>query len=251
MVTVSNLLTGVLGATLVGVSLLGMAPVDVQQTQESSYSRLNALAKTSSGSLEPDPAREIALELADGNFSEEFFADVDDSDAKNQLADLLSSKQMAWQTQKARGVTGHGFLRAMNEELELDKAPNHLRLRSHDLTRVRTQLWLRVPALVSGKSRKDAHAGVQIFSPTMSPFEAFLAADVLLHKKAYDDDYTRTLPEERARGWVISQQRRGLYVLPDNPRRDEFLAHMKTVASRKWSSVPDALEALGRALEGR
>jgi hypothetical protein len=109
---------------------------------------------------------------------------------------------------------------------------------------------MEVPELSTGIDRSEATAGKQLFGPTMSPFEAYLASESVLHQKLFNDEFVRTTAEELAqRGVPMKPETPGLHLREPNPRRLEFREHLAKVAQTKWQTPEDVVRTVSAILE--
>ncbi len=170
-----------------------------------------------------------------------------------QVGNDLAAMQMAWQRGEHPGVSEAHLVRTLNNRVELASGPSYLGVKPREVRRIRTELWMKLPALSTGLKRRRTNAnGRQLFTRVMSPFEAFLVADWVLYQKLTDNDFVLTNEEHSAsRGKRKPPRQAGLSSRPINPRREQFEAHLRTMAATKWQSASAIVQIVTDLVGGR
>ena len=208
------------------------------------YAQIRTLSRGAKTGLSFSAAYNLSLEVVRPLSSDQTMAQA--------IAGVLASEQLDWQDRRKPAIMEEKLIRSLNRHLELDGAPEYLRLRQFELWKIRKLLWAEVPELVTGPSREQLKVGSRIFEDTLSPIEAYMSAGLLIFQKLNDYDYLRTESEEKEQQSHPAPPRKpGLHLEPANPRMLEFRAHMGRVA-RKWATTSAAVEAVRQILdEGR
>jgi hypothetical protein len=237
--------------TLMLIGIVGAAAQNqTQSPEESSYGALRRLAKNAKSEMSANETYQVSRELANYNVGIPLTRPGRaDATILDRLAVVVAQSHLEWQRTGRQGIPAGKLLAALNRELDLDNHSDYLRLRADDLNRVRTMLWVQVPELVSVVDKKDRRADEPLFAMKLSPLEAFLATDLLLYQKLYNDTFVQT--DEERKSNPAKERAPGLHVGPVNPRRLEFESHVKDVALRKWKSADDVLAAVAGILRDR
>jgi hypothetical protein len=215
------------------------------------FAELRKKSKFTRTGLTPAEAQDLGYELARNNFALIVMhtAGVDDALVR-EFGDSLGERQLAWQLDRNGGHHEQKLLEALNRQLGLDSAPGYLQIRRRELRRMRLEVWIRVPEVSTGLERQGVASGQAIFPPRMSPFEAYLVSDLILHQKVFNDDYLRTDAEDKRLGGRPSPPKRpGLYVVTPNPRGQEFHRHVETIARTKWNTPEAVMQTVNDILE--
>ncbi len=162
---------------------------------------------------------------------------------------------MSWQKRETAGIQEAALLGALNRELSLSRAPEYMRFRPRELREARMFVWMNVPELSTGRDRRERGKetpGPIFASPMMSPMEAYLAADWLIYQKLVNDDFVLTDAEAvKANPSAKVALAPGIHARNANPRRIEFERHIHQVATAKWRSVDDVVDAINSILGGK
>lgn len=240
-------------ACLCSVMLIGIvsAATRSQSPDEGSYGALRRLAKNARSEMSVDETYQVSRELVKHNVGIPLMRPMRaDTTVLDRLAAVVADSHLEWQRTGRQGIPAGKLLATLNRELDLDNRSDYLRLRADELNRVRTMLWVQVPQLVSVVDSDKQRANERLFETKLSPLEAFLASDLLLYQKLYNDAFVQT-DDERKANPKPDQRPPGLYAGPVNPRRLEFESHVKDAVRRKWKSVDDVLAALPGILRDR
>lgn len=215
------------------------------------FAELRKKSKFTRTGLTPAEARDLGYELARNSFALTVMntAGVDDALVRG-FGDALGGRQLAWQLDRNGGHHEQKLLQALNRQLGLDGAPGYLQIRRRELRRMRLEVWIRAPEVSTGVERQGVASGQAIFPQRMSPFEAYLVSDLILHQKVFNDDYLRTDAEnERLGGRPSPPKKPGLYVVTPNPRGEEFHRHVETIARTKWNTPEAVLQSVNDILD--
>jgi len=198
--------------------------------------------------LSKDEAQRIASDLVSKSTTPVAFGAAVDPAA---LAQTLADAHMEWQQGRLQSIHEEKLAQALNAQLKLNSLPGYERIRVPDIRRVRLLIWTKVPELSTGVDRHNKGRGnrpTAAFGPFMSPFEAFLVADWVIYSKAENDEYVLTDAEQKARINTPRAEQEPLHAQPVNPRRQEFAAHVATVAMKQYGSAQDLSAALNDLL---
>lgn len=196
-------------AVLLLTSMLPMLLV-AEASDKHPLSELKRLSKSARKGLTPTDAYNIGIELARPLST--------DATVVQAIGQQLANEQMDWQSRHKRGIDEAKLLKALNRNLDLDKAPEYLQIRLYELRRIRVLMWAQLPELSTGLDRAEAKKGSRVINEELSPFEAFLVSGMVVYQKLFNDQYLRTSEEDRQKASAIEQQRSpGLYQVPPIP----------------------------------
>jgi hypothetical protein len=165
------------------------------------------------------------------------------------LADRLGQSQSRWRQGQSAGVTAAILAERLNEELDLDKGPEHLVIRPGHVNRARIRVWSFVPELRLADAGTERRGG-WFFAEELSPLEAYMVAEMVIHRKLTDPSFAKTEDEERSVPFPpITSRAPGIYVVDLDPRLEEFREHVRSTASVKWSTAEDVLSRVPVLLE--
>jgi hypothetical protein len=172
-----------------------------------------------------------------------------DDAAVSGVAQMLANAQLDWKDGRTAGIDETKLLTALNRRLGLENAPEYLQLRAAELRKVRVAVWAQAPEITAGIARKDVRKGAQVVGSTLSPFEAYTAAGLLIYQKLWNDDFVRTAAEEASlKGAPAAPKQLGLSFVKPNSRRIEFQQRMSKLESN-WSTPQSLVQAISDTLK--
>jgi hypothetical protein len=172
------------------------------------------------------------------------------------LGDALGALQQAWRAGNDKGIAESRLTKSLNDLMLSpdDKRKDHLKFHERELRAIRLRIWMQAPELSTGRDRHDRgqKATGPLFERTMSPIEAFLAADWLVYAKITEDDFVRTDDEyNNSPRKSFDDPKPGVHMKPANPRRLEFEARVQRVARERFSSTDAIVDTVRSLLGGK
>jgi hypothetical protein len=186
--------------------------------------------------------------LATNSFALSLARDGLDASVPSQLGDALASHHLRWQRDSKSSLDEKKFTRSVNDHFDLNRSPEYLRIGIEQVRKVRMLIWMRVPELSTGVERRGVQPGGRVVSESMSPFEAFLAADWLLYYKSYEPEYVRT-PGEPVPQRPAELDRPGIHFLPADERCLQFQRHLESLAMANWHRSGAIVKTVNEILE--
>jgi hypothetical protein len=170
--------------------------------------------------------------------------------AVDALANRLNESQSRWRQGESAGVTAVMLADRLTRELELASKAEYLAIRPAHVNRARIRVWSYVPELRA----KDADARTardgRFFADQLSPVEAYMVADMVIHRKLTDPAFGKTEAEEQSLPFPpLVSRKPGIYVVDLDPRLEEFREQVRSVASAKWPTAEAALSLVPVLLE--
>lgn len=237
-----------LACSLAAVVLV-TSPKVFARAGQGAYDELSKLAASDSDS--PGSLHSMAALLVATSSLRDFGPQRFPSGVADTITSTLVELQTKWISDKyARGVGEAHLASAMNELLDLSSAPEYMRFQRDQLMRMRVEAWWQAPAFMrSSPSRASLFGGVELNAQKMSPMEAFMVADMLFHRKLFEQDYLRTSEETALRpSYSRTPQQAGLIVIPPSARRDAFEKHVRDLVG-KWNNNEQVSAAIRSVLE--
>ncbi len=172
-------------------------------------------------------------------------------DMVDRLGQHLAMKQLDWQANRSDGLDPKLLAEQLNTHLDLASGPDYLRVRPEHIERMRLDIWSRLPELSTALEPKDVMPGVPLFPTSMSPLEAYVAADWAVASKILNPaEFSRTDAEEKVARLAPPQVPPvGLQVVQPSPRVEAFLNHLRRVAVKKWREVDSAMLSVSDVME--
>ena len=172
------------------------------------------------------------------------------------LGDALGALQQAWRADNGLGIAESRLTQSLNDLIvgPNDNRKDYLQFHERELRAIRLRIWMQAPELSTGRDRRarGQMASGPVFERTMSPIEAFLAADWLVYAKITEDDFVRTDDEyNNSPRKSFEELKPGLYMTPANPRRLEFEARVQRVALERFSSTAAIVDTVRSLLGGK
>jgi hypothetical protein len=203
--------------------------------------------------LEPADTRDMARLLAERSIVADVMAPLPyTGQAIDSMAGVLSEAQSRWLEGKTAGVTTSILADRITQQLELNNAPETLAIRVAHVNRARVRVWSHVPELRVAPIETSASAAAtrQLFPERLSPFEALMVVEMVLHRKMTDPAFSKTESEERSTPFPpLVSRKPGIYVVELDPRQEAFREHVRSVASVKWPTAEKALSLIPTILE--
>jgi hypothetical protein len=170
------------------------------------------------------------------------------------LGDTLGDLQQAWRASGDKGISEARLTKSLNDLMHApeERAKDHLRFHEREVRAIRLRIWMQAPELSTGRDRhnRSTKQTGPIFERSMSPIEAYLAADWLVYAKITEDDFVRTDDEyNKSSRKSFRDMEPGIRARPTNPKRLEFEAQARRVALERFSST-DTLVGTVRSLLG-
>jgi hypothetical protein len=241
--------TGAVVLLAIAAMVCGVGSVlNAQSGRDRPFAELRGLSAHARIGLSDSEARGVGLKLAENSFALSLIRDDMESSMPGELGNLLADHHLRWQQDKRSSIDEYKFIRSLNDRLGLNKSPEYLRFGVEQLRKVRTLIWMRVPELSTGVERRQAKPGARLIPDSMSPFEAFLAADWLLFYKSYEPEYVRTASEP-VPPRPPELDKPGNHVVTPDPRCLEFRNHLQSVALTSWHGRDALVRAAAAVLE--
>jgi hypothetical protein len=233
------------------ITLASLIPYSVALSQSTTEEPLSNLKRLT---------RDVALIRAGYTFADAQRVGVElvrslnvDSSTSSSLADYLASEQLAWQSRSVHGIDEAKLVKSMNSTLQLENAPEWLRIRQQNLRRIRVFLWAQLREDLDGGIRENNTAtGDSVLPPVMSPFEAYAAGSLLVFQKLHSDEFLRTEAEDEAiRANPTARQvlSPGLHALEPSSRVIQFNSHLKQIVDG-FAGRQSLVQVVQNALEG-
>lgn len=173
-----------------------------------------------------------------------------DADTASSVASYLASQQIDWQSGSQHGIEETKLVQSLNTMLQLTNAPEYLKLHQDELNRIRVLLWSKLPDLNGGFGKRPLAKGQSVITASMSPFEAYASAGLLLLQKLHNDKFLRTPAEaSAARARPEAPLSPGLHFAAVSSRQIEFRQHLQQLIKDGALSSGSLLQSIQSIIE--